>query len=86
PAQLLAEMAAALAVSVKKERIDQAVSGPILRQYSKSPDHAYDVSLRNEIIAQSQSDNGDEIRKGMSWLERIAGGSSLARACLDRWS
>lgn len=86
PARSLSEIAAALNLAPAKERIEEAVRGPILRQYSKSPDHAYDASLRRDIIAQSQSQHGHEIRKGLVWLERIAAGSPAARACVDRWA
>jgi len=86
PAQTLSDMAAALTIDASSERIDAAVSGPILRQYSKSPDHAYDAALRDEIIAQSRSQHPGEISKGMAWLARVAAVNPVARACLDRWS
>ncbi len=86
PAQTLAEMAAALNVAAPPERIEAAISGPILKQYSKSPDHAYDAALRNQIIASARSNHAAEIRKGMVWLEKVAAGDNAARTCLDRWS
>ena len=85
-AETVAALAAALNVDAPQDRIDAAVSGPILRQYSKAPDHAYDAGLRAEIIAKSQIDHGAEIRKGMAWLGHMAGDSPAARACLDRWA
>jgi hypothetical protein len=86
PAPSLADMAAALDVAAPPGRIEAAVSGPILKHYSKSPDHAYDAALRNDIISQSQRDNGEEIRKGMTFLERIAGDSGALCAVLEKWS
>ncbi len=86
PAETLAAIGAALDIATSAGRLDAAVSGPILRQYSKSPDHAYDAALRNQIIAQSQSDHGAEIRKGMSWLERLANESAVVKSLLDHWT
>ncbi|MEZ5893984.1 MAG: hypothetical protein R3C58_12690 [Parvularculaceae bacterium] len=84
PAETLGAIASALALSAP--RLDAAVSGPILRQYSKSPDHQYDASLRAEVIALARAQHGDEIRKGMAWLAARAKESAALNAVLNRWS
>jgi hypothetical protein len=52
--------------------IANILSGPLIRQYSKAPEHAYDAALRREVLAGAQREHGAEIRQGMEWLARLA--------------
>jgi hypothetical protein len=58
---------------------------PALTRYSKAPEHGYSPELRAEILTQSRTQNRDEIRKGLAWLERTgkacaAAGEVIAKA------
>ena len=44
-----------------------------MRQYSKAPEHAYDAALRNEVLQAAEYEHGAEIRRGMAWLNGLAG-------------
>jgi len=57
-----------------------------LRRYSKAPEHAYDTGLRRDVLNQARCEHGDEIRRGLAWLERAAGQSPVIRNALDRAS
>ena len=48
------------------------VRGPVLMRYSKAPEHAYTPDTRARLIDESRRANRDEIRKGLTWLERLA--------------
>lgn len=59
-------------VKYPPEQIKALVEGPIMRQYSKSPDHAYDAALRREVLEQGASANPRELADAMTWLEGAA--------------
>lgn len=86
PAETLGRIAAALDVAAPAEKISGAVSGPIMKRYSKAPEHDYDAGLRSEVIAQAQRDHSAEIRKGMDWLHGLAAQHEAAKAVLDKWT
>jgi hypothetical protein len=48
------------------------LSGPLMRRYSKAPEHAYDAALRRDVLAGADREHGAEIRRGMEWLARLA--------------
>ena len=39
-----------------------------MRRYSKAPEHAYDLALRNDVLAAARAEHGEEIRRGMRWF------------------
>lgn len=45
---------------------------PVLTRYSKAPEYAYTPGVRGEVLRESRRGNGEEIRKGIAWLERLA--------------
>ncbi len=48
--------------------IEAVVTGPLMRQYSKAPEHAYDAALRREVLESADREHPLEIRRGMQWL------------------
>jgi hypothetical protein len=56
--------------------IESLASGPIMRQYSKAPEHSYDAALRREVLESADWQHGAEIKRGLQWLGRIASGTS----------
>ena len=65
------------------QEIESLVAGPMMRQYSKAPEHAYDAALRQAVLREARSEHAAEIDRGMRWLERIAGRHPLARRALE---
>lgn len=47
-------------------------SSPVLGRYSKGPDTPYSPAIRRQALDRSRERHGDEIRKGLLWLERLA--------------
>lgn len=48
------------------------LAGPTLQRYSKAQEHAYDASVRAGVLAGARRQAGDEIARGMAWLEGAA--------------
>ncbi len=65
-------MFGALEVVVGQPELETLAAGPIMRQYSKAPEHAYDAALRREVLAGADWEHGAEIQRAMAWLEAVA--------------
>ena len=75
---VLADPAAALAgqcehfgLSVDAARIDAAIASPVMRQYSKAPEHGYSPDLRRELQAQAAADHALAITEAIAWVEAL---------------
>jgi hypothetical protein len=56
---------------------------PSLTRYAKAPEHAYSPELRAQILNQARTQQVEEIRKGLGWLERLgAVDPSVAAVCM----
>jgi hypothetical protein len=66
------------------ELVAGLVAGPLMRRYSKGPEHAYDADLRRQVQAQAEHEHGAEVRAGMDWLQRMAGAHPPVLAALRR--
>jgi hypothetical protein len=64
------------------DTVDRIARSPALSRYSKAPEHPYGPELRAAILAQARRDHGEELARGMRWLERIARTESAAAAVL----
>jgi hypothetical protein len=80
PAPSLQAVFDVLGAVVSEAQIQQMLQSPLMRQYSKAPEHAYDAALRHEVLAQAQHEHAPQIRHGMQWLQAAAGAHALARA------
>src|SRR4051794_9619567 len=56
-------------IEANKRQIDDIVSGPELRRYSKAPEHAYDASLRRDVLDRARREHAEEISRGLRWLD-----------------
>ena len=54
------------------QEIEALVSGPLMQQYSKAPEYAYDAALRREVLRSAAEEHSVEIRRGMEWLAQVA--------------
>jgi hypothetical protein len=59
------------------------VSGHLMRQYSKAPEHAYDAALRRTVLASADHEHGAELRRGMEWLAAAASRHASAAMALE---
>lgn len=72
PSDTLRRACAHLALRAPEPFFANLADNPVLRRYAKAPEHPYTPQLRSEILAASRARNGDEIRKGLLWIERLA--------------
>jgi hypothetical protein len=79
PAPCLLSVFNTLGAAATTAQIGEIVRGPLMRQYSKAPEFAYDAALRREVLAQAEHEHAPEIRRGMQWLHAAAAGSAVAR-------
>jgi hypothetical protein len=62
--------------------IELLVTGPLMRQYSKAPEHAYDAALRRAVLLSAEREHAMEIRRGMLWLQQVAARHPLIQRVL----
>jgi hypothetical protein len=72
PAEGLAAALSHLSLSAEPARIKAALSGPLMRTYSKDTSYDYSPDDRSALIAEYRAANGAEIARGMKWLEAAA--------------
>jgi hypothetical protein len=56
--------------------------GPHLRRYSKAPEYAYDAALRRDVLNEARAVHGEEIRRGLAWLDRAAAQFAAVREAM----
>ena len=83
PEEKLSDICAALGLAAPANQIAQATSGPIMRSYSKAPEHGYDGQLRARVINDALATHADEIRIGLQWMEKLGAQNEPARRALD---
>jgi hypothetical protein len=62
--------------------IEALVTSPLMHQYSKAPEHAYDAALRREVLLGAEREHGAETRRGMLWLQRLGARHPLIASVL----
>jgi hypothetical protein len=72
-----------LGAEPSSSEIEALVTSPVMRQYSKGPEHAYDAALRREVLQSADWEHGPEIRRGMDWLAAVARAHPLAQAVIE---
>jgi hypothetical protein len=67
-----------LGETVPALEIEKLVTGPLMRQYSKAPEHAYDAALRQEVLRAADWEHSQAIKQGMEWLGKVTSHYPLA--------
>lgn len=65
-------------------QIESLVTGPMMRQYSKAPEHAYDAALRRAVLLSAEREHAAQIRRGLQWLQRLSARHPLIQRALNR--
>ena len=68
-----------IGIDASTGEVERIVGGPQMRRYSKAPEHAYDAALRRAVLDEARALHGEEIRRGLSWLEDAAAEYSAVR-------
>lgn len=70
PESVLESLAGALGAAAGE---GAAVAGhPLMRRYSKAPEHEYSASLRENLLAQAARDHGATLAAALAWIEDAA--------------
>ena len=72
-----------LGAEAAADDIAALVAGPLMHQYSKAPEHAYDAELRRRVLLSADAEHGAEIKRGMDWLGKVAMRHRLIEEVLD---
>src|SRR3546814_14544039 len=91
PAAAIAAQATHFGLPVDSARIDATLAGPVMRQYSKAPEHAYSPDLRRQLQAQAAAGHAPAIAEAVAWVEALRseerrGGKECVSTCRSRWS
>lgn len=70
PAPALAALSAHLGSPADEKYIEAALAGPTMSRYAKAPEHGYDAAMRRQVLDEARRKSGEEIARGLSWLER----------------
>lgn len=73
PAESLGAVARHFGMAARPEDIAQVAAGPLMRSYSKAPEHKYDAALRRTLQAQAAQEHKAALAAGAAWLDRLAG-------------
>lgn len=84
PVASLAAIFRCLGESPQRHELERLLAGPLMRQYSKAPEHAYDAGLRRELLLEAACEHAVEIDRGVQWLERLALRHALVLRLLGR--
>ncbi|KQZ64962.1 hypothetical protein ASD67_11235 [Sphingopyxis sp. Root1497] len=72
PAASLTAQARHFGLAPDAARIETALAGPIMRQYSKAPEHGYSPDLRRQLQAQAAAEHAPAIAEAIAWVEALA--------------
>lgn len=60
--------------------VERLVQSGFLSRYSKAPTYAYGPQVREEVLRAAEAEAGEEILKGLAWLDRAAAIPQVAEA------
>ena len=83
PAQTLSAVLRHVGLDASAQTVAGILAGPDMQRYSKAPEHGYDAQLRNDVLNHARAMHGNEIRRGLAWLERAAARFSAVRDALQ---
>lgn len=62
------------------------IQSPVLTRYAKAPEHAYSPAMRAQILSEARTREAEEIRKGLTWLDRMAASNASVAAVRARYT
>lgn len=55
-----------------RDEVARLAGSAYLQRYSKAPEYGYGPQVRAQVLAEARAAAGDEIARGLAWLERTA--------------
>lgn len=84
PAAVLDRIATHFGLAPDGETLQRLVSGPIMRRYSKAPEHGYSTQLRRQLQQDAAKRHADVVREGLTCLEAFGCENADAARALTR--
>ena len=72
PAEGLSAALACLHGDARQGDVEAMLKSALLTRYAKGPEQPYDAALRRQVLDQARREHGQEIARGVAWLERAA--------------
>ena len=72
PEPSLLRIAAHFGLAIDRPQAAAILAGPVMRTYSKGPEHSYDANLRRTLLGQASTEHAEALRSGTRWLGRLA--------------
>jgi hypothetical protein len=69
-------------IDASLSEVHAILRGPHMQRYSKAPEHAYDAALRRDVLNEARALHGEEIRRGLAWLDRAASQFAAVREAM----
>lgn len=82
PVEELGRIADHLQLGASDAAVEAAATGPLMSQYSKAAGQSFTPDMRRALMAETRQVRGDEIARGMEWLDAVAKASPAAAALL----
>jgi hypothetical protein len=83
PADWLVRIASHFGVSLDAAKASALAQGPIMKQYSKAPEHGYSADLRRAVLEGARAEHAEELRRGTMWIEAAARDHPLIASALE---
>ena len=74
---------AALGRTAAPGEVERMAGSAYLQRYSKAPEYAYGPQVRDEVLATARREHGDEIRRGLRWIEAAAAAAPALAPVLE---
>ncbi|MCB2113517.1 MAG: hypothetical protein KDD85_08205 [Parvularculaceae bacterium] len=85
PEQTLTRAIAHLSIDGERARLAAALSGPLMRTYSKDASFDYSPDDRRQLLGEYKAAHGAEIAKGRAWIDTLAKTEPAVEAALSRF-
>jgi hypothetical protein len=72
PGPLLSTVLCHFDIAATANEVHAIVEGPVMRRYSKAPEHGYDAALRRDVLNVARATQRTEINRGLAWLSHAA--------------
>lgn len=82
PVEELGRIADHLELGASDADVEAAATGPLMSQYSKVPGQSFTPDMRKALMQETRQVRGEDIARGMAWLDRVAAQSEAAARLL----
>ena len=86
PQESLAKACGVFGFETTQDKISTALSGPIMKTYSKAPEHAFTAETRKQILADATRNHKTEIDRGLAYIDAAGQRSETLAKAITQFS